>query len=345
MSRSLSIPISLVDSFFYAAKKRGVDLSPIFSTVGLDYQEFLDNIEKNPLMRMDLRYVDPLFHELWAELGDEASGFVEKPLKIGTFSMMCHAIITAKSLRHALARASKFLNLIGDELAINLIESEDEAFLDIQFTNVLEFDELFLITSSFIIWIRLSCWLIERPILLDRIEFKFEKPVFEEEYSQMFPCLSEFSKDRNRVVFSKKYLDLPVVQDSTTLAPFLKKAPGSLLTQFRSDDSLTAQIKKMLLNREEGKTEIENLSFDEVADELHMTTHTARRRLKDEGSSYKEIKDSVRRDQAIVLLNRCTLTINEVAHQLGFSEAAAFNRAFKKWTGLTPGAYREQKSA
>lgn len=345
MSRNLSIPISLVDSFFYAARKRKIDLAPIFSNVGLDYQTFLDDLSRDPLKRMDLKYVDPLFHALWSELGDEASGFVEKPLKIGTFSMMCHAIITAKSLRHALARASKFLSLFGRELAINLNEVEDEAHIDIEFENRLNFDNVFLVTSSFIIWIRLSCWLIERPILLDRIEFNFDQPVFFEEYTQMFPCRSVFSQGRNRVVFSRKYLNLPVVQDAVTLAPFLKNAPGSLLTQFRSDDSLTAQIKRMLLNRKEGSIEIENLSFDDVADELHMTTYTARRRLKDEGSSYKEIKDSIRRDRAILLLNKPNLSINDVAHQLGFSEAAAFNRAFKKWTGNTPGAYREQHCA
>jgi AraC-like DNA-binding protein len=344
MSRNLSVPISLVESFFFAAKRRGFDLDPIFSDVGLDYKQFLRDLAENPLQRMDLDYVDPLFHSLWAKLGDEASGFVERPLRNGTFSMMCHSIITAKSLRHALLRGSKFIGLFGDELAINLFESDDEAHLDIQFENRLAFDEVFLITSLFIIWIRLSCWLIERPILLERIEFRFEKPIFSEEYALMFPCRSEFSQARNRVVFKRKYLDLPVVQNEATLVPFLQNAPGSLLTQFRSDDSITAQVKRILLNRKEGSSEIENLSFDLVASELHMTTHTVRRRLKDEGSSYKEIKDSVRRDQAVKLLNKSHLSINDVAHQLGFSEAAAFNRAFKKWTGITPGAYRDQLS-
>ena len=341
MSRNLSIPISLVDSFFHAAKRKGVDLKPVFSSAGLDYESFLKELAHDPLTRLDLKYVDPLFHSLWSTLGDEASGFVARPLRIGTFSMMCHAIITASSLRHALLRGSKFISLFGDELSIDLNEGEEEAYIDVGFKNCLEYDEVFFVTSLYIIWIRLSCWLIERPILLERIEFRFDRPIFHEEYKLMFPCRSEFSSKLNRVVFKKKYLDLPVVQDTVSLVPFLKNAPGSLLTQFRSDDSVTAQIKRILLNRKEGGLELDNLGFDSVANELHMTTHTVRRRLKAEGSTYKEIKESIRRDQALVLLSKPNLSINDVAHLLGFSEAAAFNRAFKKWTGITPGAYRE----
>ncbi|KZZ53127.1 AraC family transcriptional regulator, partial [Oleiphilus sp. HI0123] len=290
MSPNLSIPIALVDAFFFAAKRRNINLHSIFASVDLDYDKFQLDMGKDPLQRIDLNYVDPLLHSLWSELGDEASGFVEKPLKIGTFSMMCHAIITATSLRHALLRASKFIGLFGDELSINLLELEGEAHLEIKFSNDLGFDEVFLITSLYIIWIRLSCWLIERPILLERIEFTFARPLFHEEYKLMFPCRVAFSQGQNRVVFNSKYLDLPVVQNDSTLAPFLKNAPASLLKQFRSDDSVTAQIKRILLSRMGGSLEIENLSFDLVASELHLTTHTARRRLKDEGSSFKEIK-------------------------------------------------------
>ena len=68
------------------------------------------------------------------------------------------------------------------------------------------------------------------------------------------------------------------------------------------------------------------------------------RRLKDEGSSYQQIKDNLRRDTAVYFLSRPELSIDEIALQLGFSEPSAFHRAFKKWTGVTPGVYRQEKS-
>lgn len=348
MSHNLSIPIALVDSFFAAAKRRDVDLTRVFSDVGLNYARFQQMLEADPLQRMELDYISPLLRSLWAQLGDEASGFFARPFKLGTFSMMCHAIITSSNLRRALLRSGKFVRLMSDDLSLELKEVGDEAHLDIIFSNELGFDDVFLITSLYIIWIRLSCWLIQRPILIDRIEFEFDKPIFYEEYELMFPCRHSFAQPFNRVVFNKKYLSLPLRQDSNSLTEFLQNAPASLLTQFRSDDSMTADVKRVLLSRSDGNNdahlEFDKMSFDNVADVLHMTTHTLRRRLKDEGNSYQEIKDSIRRDQALVLLDRPELSAQDVALLLGFSESAAFNRAFKKWTGITPGAYRTDKA-
>ncbi len=77
-----------------------------------------------------------------------------------------------------------------------------------------------------------------------------------------------------------------------------------------------------------------------MARQLHMSPQTLRRHLSEEGSSFQELKDHLRRDLAIYHLGRSDLSIQDIAEQLGFSEPSAFHRAFKKWTGLTPGAYR-----
>ena len=90
--------------------------------------------------------------------------------------------------------------------------------------------------------------------------------------------------------------------------------------------------------------EIDNLSFEQVASTLKTTTHTLRRRLKEEGNSFQEIKDSLRRDRALRLLSDTDMSVQEIAELLGFSEPAAFNRAFKKWLGTTPGSYRKSGS-
>lgn len=177
--------------------------------------------------------------------------------------------------------------------------------------------------------------------MLERIQFKFPKPAYSDEFTLMFPCRHSFGQSSNRVVFNNRLLTVPIKQDSETLSTFLNKAPESLLTQFRSDNSLTAQIKRLLLHRKGMQTEIENMNFEVVSSELNMTTHTLRRRLKDEGNSFQEIKDSIRRDRVMMLLDNPSLALHDISRKLGFSEPAAFNRAFKKWTGLTPGGFRE----
>jgi AraC-like DNA-binding protein len=230
--------------------------------------------------------------------------------------------------------------LLNEDLTIELDECGDEAQLTVHYSNPPDLDSVFFITSIFVIWIRLSCWLVQRSILLERIEFSFDEPTYSDEFDLMFPCRHKFSQSHNRVTFNKKFLSLPITQDSESLIKFLHNAPESLLTQFRSDESTSAQVKRLLIQRNGMDVELVNLSFEDVASELSMTTHTIRRRLKEEGNSFQEIKDSLRREEAQTLLENNSLSLLEISEKLGFSETAAFNRAFKKWTDITPGAYR-----
>jgi len=82
-----------------------------------------------------------------------------------------------------------------------------------------------------------------------------------------------------------------------------------------------------------------------VSQSLAMTPQTLRRRLRDEGQGYQTIKDDLRRDVAIEYLGQPELTLLDIANRLGFSEASTFHRAFKGWTGLAPGAYRQTRLA
>jgi AraC-like DNA-binding protein len=85
------------------------------------------------------------------------------------------------------------------------------------------------------------------------------------------------------------------------------------------------------------------LSLEEVSKSLGVTPQTLRRRLQDEGQGYQAIKDDLRRDAAIEYLSRPDLTLIEIANMVGFSEPSTFHRAFKKWTGVAPGEYRNTR--
>ncbi len=341
MNQYRSISGALLLSLFSGAKHKKLDSHRLFESPALaDIKAAYDGQINLDEQRIDLDDLGPLLRRLWHEMEDEASGFLTRPFKIGMFSMMCHAIITAGNLRRALLRSARFLELLNEDLSVELDEIGDEARLSVKYSNPHDLDSIFFITSIFVIWIRLSCWLVQRSILLERIEFTFKEPDYSHEFDLMFPCRHKFSQTNNRVIFNKKFLSLPITQDSETLTSFLHNAPESLLTQFRSDESTSAHIKRLLLHRNGMNVELENMSFEDVASELHTTTHTVRRRLKEEGNSFQEIKDSIRREQALTLLDNNSLSLQHISEKLGFSETAAFNRAFKKWTGTTPGAYR-----
>jgi AraC-like DNA-binding protein len=86
----------------------------------------------------------------------------------------------------------------------------------------------------------------------------------------------------------------------------------------------------------------DDLAIERIAQRCGVAERTLRRRLAEAGTSYRELVDDIRRDRALLLLDH-GLSITELAQQLGFSDATAFARAFRRWTGETPEAYRRAR--
>jgi len=84
--------------------------------------------------------------------------------------------------------------------------------------------------------------------------------------------------------------------------------------------------------------------IDDVAAALHMSARTLQRRLEEDGARYSEIVDQARERLARTLVADPSVTMGELAARLGFADPASFNRAFKRWTGMPPGAFRRRSS-
>ncbi|MCF4763307.1 AraC family transcriptional regulator, partial [Acinetobacter baumannii] len=171
-----------------------------------------------------------------------------------------------------------------------------------------------------------------------RVHFSYPRPAHADEYDALFFApVMQFDAPRTEITFAADYLDLPIRQDEKTLEEFLKAAPAQLLVKFKNTNSLTSRIREVL------KSQIgeEMPTLNDVASMLYLSPQTLRRRLAAEGKSYQGVKDALRRDAAIHLLLNPELTLEDVAQQVGFSETSTFHRAFKKWTGVTPGLYRQ----
>jgi AraC-like DNA-binding protein len=83
-------------------------------------------------------------------------------------------------------------------------------------------------------------------------------------------------------------------------------------------------------------------SLEEIANQLHLSPRTVHRRLEEEGSSFRAIKDALRRDMALARLTKTRDSIAQVASDLGYADTSAFYRAFVEWTGMAPLHYRQR---
>lgn len=315
------------------ARRRAYDYSGLLQQLGIN-PELLGE----PRARIAPAQFTQLIQALWQALDDEYLGFGQAPSKLGSFAMMCHAVIHCCNLEKALNRGLLFYSLFPGAPRLTLTHEGEMVRLSLDDSQLWDPDH-FLTESLLMIWHRFSSWLIGHRIRLEQATFSYPLPVHGAEYDLLFSCPIEFSTAQSSLLFHSRYLDMPLLQDERTLKLFLERSPANLLSRPDDGDSLTSQLRR-LLSRDSSRWP----DLETVAAHLHISPQTLRRHLREEGSSFQELKDQLRRDIAIYHLGRADLSLQQIAEQLGFSEPSAFHRAFKKWTGLTPGAYRAQEN-
>ena len=313
------------------ARRRGHDCALLLQHAGIS-AEWLDE----PKARIAPEQFSHLLQLLWQALDDEFLGLAAEPSRYGTFAMMCHALIHCPTLEKALRRGLLFYSLFPHAPRLTLTREGEMVRLSLDDTQLPD-PEHFLTESLLLIWHRLGSWLIGQRIRLEQVCLSYPKPEHAAEYDLLFPCARVFVADSSSLLFHSRYLNMPLLQDERTLKHFLQRSPADLLSRPDEGNSLSSQLRRLLSRDTEHWPDLES-----VAQHLHVSAQTLRRHLRDEGSSFQELKDQLRRDIAIYHLGRADLSLQQIAEQLRFSEPSAFHRAFKKWTGLTPGAYRAQ---
>ncbi len=324
-----SIAVQFVEDAIGVARQRGLDVDAMLLAAG---------IPPNRLASSRARVSVREYARLWARLADamddEFFGLDRHPMRRGSFRLMSQSAVGAATLGQGLRRVVRFLRLVLDDVQGALDVVGDEASLSLRLgTGPVP---LFAHGTYLTLVLGLVSWLVDRRIPVRSLAFTHVEPVHADEYRLLFGESTRFGADETRLTLDAALLELPVVRRAADLSEFLAGAPANFLVRYRNPHSCSARVRRELRREEPAEWP----SFDAIADRLGFAPTTLRRRLAEEGQSFQGLKDGLRRDQAMELLANERCNIHDIAHALGFAEPSAFHRAFRKWTGASPGAYR-----
>jgi AraC-like DNA-binding protein len=273
------------------------------------------------------------------------------------FELMCRCVISARTLGEALHIAERYdallypmigynIRLLDDgespcvKLSYRINVKEDESVLAPAHWDRSGYQATVARASGLEVWHAFCGWLTGQP--LEAVEVKVAAPFLSDEYFEalatVFNCPIYFDADENTLKFPREILERRVVHTRESLAEFLDSIVYHLISAERQPASTSAAIKSLVtIDMPQGMP-----SFTAVAQSLHMSESSLRRRLQKEDTSYQALKDEIRCEVAIDKLLNEKAKVADLAEYLGFTEPSSFVRSFKKWTGQTPKAYRER---
>ncbi|MFC4513601.1 AraC family transcriptional regulator [Streptomyces ehimensis] len=335
---SRTITVHQVRAALGGARRQGLDSVPLLQRAGIPPLLLGDERARVTAEQFAL-----LVRAVQRATEDEFMGLGSVPSRPGTFAMMCYASIGCRDLGTALERAVRFYGLFpgGPDLALERNGEDAEFAVRNDLRDHAE--GRFLAECVLVIWHRLASWLIGRRIPLRRVRFDCPPPPHAGEYGPLFDCPVEFGPGRTfraGALFDAQWLAAAPMRDEAALEELLRRAPAMLIGRHEYGTTVAEQVRRTFTRalREGRPARLPEL--DRLAARLAVSPATLRRRLREEGTSYRRLKDQVRREAALAGLTGGREPIVELAARLGFSEDAAFHRAFRRWTGTTPGAYR-----
>ncbi len=282
------------------------------------------------------RYADLQVATMLA-MQDEALGYSRRRMPIGCWAMMCHAVIGSETLGQALSRYCRFYQLFEFDYYPEIEEAEDAVRLRLSPAGNAALPDPFLGEVMLFNSHRFASWLVQEHLPLQLAQLSSAPMAGALDYRRMFLANPvAFEQPVTQLVFSRALLDKQVTQNETSLRHFLRHPVLMMLTQDYASNSWTNRVRYIVRRKLLDMPEL-----NDVAGALEVHPQTLRRRLSAEGTTFKEIKNQVRRDTALHFLGKQGLSIEDIAHRAGFSESSAFIRAFKGWTGVTPYSYRK----
>jgi len=176
---------------------------------------------------------------------------------------------------------------------------------------------------------------LSRPHVLS-VHLTHPAPSYSGEYERIFQCPVHFDREWNAMELHPQVANWDVAPGSHYVFGILTRHADKLLADLDAAKHLKGRLEALLLP----VLHRGDISADEVAEQMGFSRQTLFRKLKEEGTTFSAVLDDLRQRVAKLYLTGDAASVNETAYLVGFSDPSSFSRAFKRWTGQAPGAFR-----
>ena len=327
-------PIAFIQAIAAAYAQRDLRVDDALKKAQIEPKLLKKNSARVTAMQMEL-----MSGIAMQELDDEGLGWFSRRLPWGSYGMLVRASLTSPTLGVALNRWCRHHGLLTDDIRLSLTERNGVATLQLDEVRDLGVFREFCVVSVLRNALGVACWLTDSRIPLTATHLRFAPPAHADSYRVLFDGPTHFHATANCLQFDAGYLALPVRRDEAALQQMLQRALLLTVRPYRRDRLLVEKVRQTLAQHPE-----HSRNADGLAAWLNMSARTLHRQLQEEGASLQQLKDSVRRDLAVALLQRSSRPMKQIAEAVGFQNEKSFMRAFKNWTGATPESFRHDRN-
>lgn len=312
--------------------------------IGLDPNKLFSEADIDPALRFDSNArvssekLDTLIWLASQKSNDEAFVFhVAENMHPSHLGVTGYAWLSSSSLREGFQRIARYQKLLSDEAIFNLVDHGDTYHVilerqaeKLRDANLRETMRL----ANTIKLCRMNCGESFKP---SRIEFQQETPLKPAPYYAFFRCELVFNAPASVMVLESGVANQRLSGANPQLEHLFEQQIVEYLARLDKND-VVGRVKSQIFEQlPSGKA-----SINDIAGKLNLSVRTLRRKLKESGTSFKDLLADTRRELGQRYIQDNSLSLTEVAFMLGFSDSSSFSRAYKGWTGKSPSEFRAQ---
>lgn len=257
--------------------------------------------------------------------------------KLGHHGVLGHALLCAESGRDELRITVHYARIRGFPLDFQLREEADVTVLSVHdimplgLVHAMAVEELRAMFAP-------STSVPDAGTGPSEIHIDYPAPAHRAQYETLYDCPIHFSADTVELWISNEVLDVPREMSNTQMLRICEERCQAILARLGSEGQMADRVRSQLLATG-------GFGLDAIATQMAMSQRTLRRRLQEEGTSFREVVGDVRKGLALDYLETSNLPLEEIATLLGYEDAANFNRAFRRWVGIAPARHQNRHRA